>query len=221
MKFTKMVSILGVVCVAITMISCTRVKEQLSYPNTEFKEYVFGKNNEIFIKLPTPVLGSSYYLYSNYLRWEWIGSGFANYYTMSDIIVKQEKKLRNHQNTLAIRLNKDPQDAFIMSRCIELVSKNCVIEMLIITSIYPRSHYLKETLNSFVLEDNELFEKILKTIRIKRDDGKYLMLKVNYEMLRAKMHEIYFTPNQPHDLFEIPYELVEETTFQPPVTSKK
>jgi len=225
MKMAKITQVLSIFCVAITMISCTRVKEQLTYPNTEFKEYAFGKSNKILMTLPTPVLGEPYSFYSNYLRWEWIGAGFANYFHISNICIEEKAWWDENRfpQIISIELRIHNQNRFTLYREMYFGNGNKIVFIFTTaTSSDMNMKYAQKTIDNFVSEDNELFEKIVRTIRIKKSDGKYLKLKVDYDMLRAKMHEIYFTSDrQPRKIFDIPYELVEDTTVQPPVPSKK
>ena len=210
----RMKAIFRITCAGLLLTafsSCVGVggKDQLEYADTTYKEYCFGKNNELSMQLPTAILGDPYSLYSKNLRWKWVGTGFVDYYPISDIRITKEKMDDEIKNILTIRLNSGPGDGFIISREMTVTINGDPVLLAVMTGIYQKSPYGKEMLNRFVAEDNDLFEKILRSVRIKSRNGKLLVIKVDYDAVKKKNQEIYFAPNRPSATIEIPYELVD------------
>ena len=213
-KISSLRVISAILFLAITS-SCVGGKDQLEYENTPYMEYKFGKKDEISIQLPTSVLGDPYSLYSKKLRWEWVENGFIDYLTISKIKVTKEKVDDGIKNILTIRLNSGPGDGFIISREVIMITNGNPVMLTIMTGMYQESPYRKEILDRFVSEDNDLFEKILKSVRIKGQDGKLLKIKVDYDALKKRIEKIYFAPERPSVTIEIPYELIEAEPVAP------
>jgi len=207
-------AIFRIICAMLVLMafsSCVLMggKDQLEYDNTPYKEYNFGRNNEISIQLPTPVVAYDD-PYSNIIRRKWVGSGFIDYFPITRITVAPGIKEDYPKNSIIIQLNNDIDKSFILYREFVIhVYDNKPIIMTLLTATSQTMKYGQETINRFVTEDNDLFEKILRSVRIRGQDGKLLEIKVNYDALKKRIQEIYFAPKIPTVTFEIPYELIE------------
>lgn len=211
MKTLSIHSILIVLLLLFT-ISCVGPKNQLEYKYTPYEIYSFGNNKELSMQMPAPTLGDPYNLYSNYLRWEWIGSGFANYFTISTIRVTEEKVGDDKENVVTVCIRTGPQGKFTLWREIVFRTGGKILKLTVMTSMYGESPYSKAMIDRFVYEDSVLFEKILNTIQLKIENGKTLKIKLHdldNDKLPEKTQRIYLTPKTPSETFEIPYELVE------------
>lgn len=207
MKTIKIILLItGAAIFVLLTSSCMEVKNQLEYPKSPSKEYKFGKNSEISIELPVPTLEDPYYLYSNYLRWEWIGSGFADYFSISRISIQNERNPSDH-HIIRITLNCDNDGGFCLYRNLILIDVDTPIILTFITAISSTMKYDQKTINRFVAEDNDLFVKILKSVRIKSKDGKLFQIKADLNALNEKIQKIYSAPNRPWTSFNIPYTL--------------
>jgi len=190
-------------------------KDQLEYANTPYKQYCFGRNNELSMQLPTPVFSERGDLYSNILRREWIGAGFIDYYFISKLKVVSDLIANNPKNIISIQLNSDPDGRLALFREFVVIIKNTPIVTTLLTSVYEKAPFSKTTIDRFLAEDNALFLKVLESVRVNGDAGKLYKIKVDYAKLAAKMQEIAFKPNKPSDLFEIHYELIEAEAAAP------
>ena len=220
MKKISLLRVISAILFLAVTSSCISGKDQLEYADAPYKEYCFGKNNELSIQLPVPVFKGGW-LYSNILRREWIGAGFIDYYSISELNVVLGVIADNPQNMISIQLNScsdnisAPGDGFIFYRGFVVMVKGFPIVTNLLTSMYEKAPFSKATIDRFLAEDNALFLKVLESVRVKGDNGKLYKIKVDYAKLAEKMQEIVFKPNRPSDLFEIPYELVEAEPVAP------
>lgn len=195
--------------------SCITGQDQLEYDNTLYREYTFGKNSEISIQLPTPVVAYDD-PYSNIIRRKWVGSGFIDYFPITRITVAPGIKEDYPKNSIIIRLNNEITNRFVLYRKIAIhVGDSKPIVIILMTATSQTMEYGQETINRFVSEDNDLFERIVKSVRIKGGNGKRLEIKVDYDALKKRIQEVYFAPKLPTVTFEIPYELVEAEPVAP------
>ena len=220
MKKISLLRVISAILFLAVTSSCISGKDQLEYADAPYKEYCFGKNNELSMQLPTPVFKGGG-LYSNILRREWIGAGFIDYHFISKLNVVLGVIADNPQNMISIQLNSSsdnisaPGDGFAFFREFVVIVKGFPIVTNLLTSMYEKAPFSKTTIDRFLAEDNALFIKILESVRVKGDNGKLYKIKVDYAKLAEKMKEIAFKPNRPSDLFEIPYELVEAEPVAP------
>lgn len=223
----RMKAMFRIICagfILMTFPSCVDIvakgKDQLEYADTPYKEYCFGKNNELSMQLPTPIFSEGG-LYSNILRREWSGSGFIDYFSISKLKIVSGLIADYPKNMISIKLNSRsdnisaPGDGFAFIRKFVLIIKGTPIVTTLLTSMYEKAPFSKATIDRFLAEDNALFLKVLESVRVKGDNGKLYKIKVDYAKLAEKMQEIAFKPNKPSDLFEMPYELVEAEPVAP------
>lgn len=224
----RMQAIFRIICAMLVLTafpSCIDIvakgKDQLEYENTPYKQYSFGRNDELSMQLPTPVFSERGDLYSNLLRREWAGAGFIDYFSISTLSVVSKLNDDSPKNIISIQLNSRsdnisaPGDGFSFFRELVVIMKGKTISTTLLTSMYEKSHFSKTDIDRFMTEDNALFLKVLESVRMKGDNGKLYKIKVDYTKLAAKMKEIAFKPNKPSDLFEIPYELIEAEAAAP------
>lgn len=216
MKIISWFRVISAILLLAVASSCISGKDQLEYDNTSDREYHFGKNNEISIQLPTPVVAYDD-PYSNIIRRKWVGSGFVDYFSITRITVAPGIKEDYPKNSIIIQLNNDIDESFILYRefVIHVYNNNKPIIMTLLTATSPTMRYGQKTIDRFVTEDNDLFEKTLRSVRINGQDGKLLKIKVDYDALKTRIQKIYFAPKLPTVTFEIPYELVEAEHVAP------
>lgn len=195
----------------ITFSGCLGVggKDQLEYENVPYENYTFGDNGDLSMQLPTPTLSESGALYSNYLRREWVGAGFIDYFPISEIRIRTEaitEEWYSH-NKIIIHLNSGTT-GFTFFRIMVVMVKGIPVVTTVLTSIPVTSSFNSATIDRFLMEDNAMFIKLLESVRVK-EKGNFYKIKVDYAMLAEKMKEIAFKPGKPSESFKMPYELIE------------
>lgn len=211
-------SFISALSILLIVSSCIN-QDQLEYPVMQYRNYQFGRNDEMSLELPVPLVGESpYRLYSAYLRWEQIDSDFAGKYSpITTLEVDAEKEISS-EDIFIIRFSRGRDSDFRLSRRFIGPGQNLTLDVTLETMIFPTTAYSKEIVDRFVTEDNELFEKILKTVRIKDRNGKVFSINFDYNNLNEKIQKIYSAPGEASVDFEMPYELVETNdpaTFAP------
>jgi len=166
------------------------------------------------MQMPTPVVAYDD-LYSNIIRRKWVGSGLIDHFPITRITVAQKSNEDYPQNSIMIQLNSEINYRFVLYREIAIHICDGPVVITLMTSTSPTMKYGQEMFDRFVTEDNDLFEKILKSVRLKGENGKLLGIKVDYDALKKKIQEIYFAPDRPSATFEVPYELVEAAPLPP------
>ncbi|HCE42371.1 MAG TPA: hypothetical protein DET40_02340 [Lentisphaeria bacterium] len=202
-----------IVIFSLMLSSCNSFHDRLQY-DTKMPLLIHSfENSSLFISLPYPIALSSPKkdeLYSNAIRTKRVGTAFVNDfdYPLTDIMVFRGTQFgQKERNAFKLNYSKNESHSSLFRNLLILINNKPIC--LSLNSSTRNYGFTQEENAKITSEDNELFLRLIDTIRIKGDNNKWFKVAVNekeyYENIKlvsfenAKSKEIDF----PVELLEI------------------